>query len=345
MSGFWTERAQDHQIEELLSMLTEHGDPTSEEDDTPEGYPLDPTRLFPLQSDERTDELPEWSWLPMTDGTRLATPEYHYLCYAATHDVAQTALLGTELCSLYVTDHYPDHAQRPAPPEGTEQGRGPTREQTIDSTGYVALESPLTCVDEMRCYLRDAQDLPGYATALTALRYVHECALTPMEAYLCTCMCLPRQLGGYDIMKPYLGARYNFDSVGLGVAPEDSGPFRAYDLSWPFKRTALQYIGSENIGAYTRRTLCADRTIQMHVVCVTAQQIRDPDAFEEAMRILGKLMDAPLGYLGRDFTAARDRLRASLPFPTYEHMRLIDEDMHRHMGCIAYPWAPNDKVI
>lgn len=313
-------------------------------------HSLEFARLFPM--DEKYvakcgKELPRGSFVEFADGSRLATPEFRYLSFAASHTCAETLALGMELCSVYATDACNPISDKKAAAKEKQVDRyeyTPCEYYPYDPWAdppalaceppkplqFWSLDCPITCVDDMRSYLHGARKLAGYSNAMKALRYVREGAVTPMESYLYILLCLPKEMGGYGLVPPRFGGTFDASNMGMGNAPDIGGPYRAYDLVWPWKHLAMEFVGDEPISSTERRALCAERTLGVDVVCVTTAQIQDPDAFDEAVRLLAKRLGETLPSPNKTFLTHRNRMRERLAFPRFEAMRLTDEDIHQH---------------
>lgn len=263
-------------------------------------------RRRPYDSGAWSERLPDGSTVSADDGTVWATPEFEFLRFASTHTIARTVQFGMELCSLYA----------------------PYRSGGIQE--YRLLDEPFCDVDGLRSYLRDAKGLPGYDAAMQALNYVAEESLSPMGTFVTCCLCLPREMGGYDLVRPSLGGCFVSEPSALGRAPSQEGPYMAYDLCWPWCGVALQYTGEEPPSPRQLRCLKAAQTFDIDVVCLTRREIHDPDAFEEAASLLARKLDERLPEADEAFLEARAQLRASLEFPSYDHMELTNECSHCH---------------
>lgn len=261
-------------------------------------------RLFPYEPKGDDSELPPHSVVELGDGSKYFTPEYVFLETAASEPLPRVVQVGMELCGNYATDH------------------------TGKEDDYVNLGEPFCSVEGLRSYLRGAQNCSGYERAMDALEFVVEGVLSPMGTYLIECLCLPRELGGYDLVRPTAGGLFDGGFDGMGRAPLASGPYLAYDLCWPWCRVALQYVGNKPPTGRERRSLAAEPTFDMDVVCVTTQEVKDPKAFEEAVNLLASKLDVLLPNSNPQFVEARTRLRNQLRFPEFEHMALTHRNAH-----------------
>lgn len=261
-------------------------------------------RLYPYEDSMWDGELPPDSVVTLRTGEKRATPEFKFLMSAAEDTMPKTVQLGLELCGRYATDHYGSGAD------------------------YILLDDPYCSVTELRDYLRSARAFKGYERAMEALEFVVEEALSPMDTYLIACLCLPRELGGYDLPRPAAGGYFDDGCDGLGRAPSEEGPYLAYDLCWPWRHVVMQYVGPKPPTARQRRSLAVEPTFDMDPVCVTTQEVRDPEAFEEATLVLASKLGISLPESNEQFVDARTRLRSELAFPDYEHMALTHVNAH-----------------
>lgn len=252
------------------------------------------------------DEVPEGSFETIEGGFSMCTPEFYYLREARKRTFLQEVQLAYELCGLYSTMNLSDPRH------------------------YRLFQEEVTSVDELRSYLGGARDLEGYRTAMRALDYVAEGSISPAASYLSILLTLPRRLGGYDLFRPKERVRI-VDPLAEERAPSDEGRYEVYDLCWPRQRVVMQFVGDGLPSERERRALEAPGFADMFVVCVTTRQMADPEAFDEAARVLADRLGTPLPPPDAAFVAARDRLRGELAFPDYDHMRSMVEDWHWHL--------------
>lgn len=263
-------------------------------------------RLYPYEDQDWEGEVPPDSLVTLKDGKSYATPEFKFLMSAATEPFARTVQLGLELCGCYATDH------------------------NQASKEYMLLGVPYCTLQGLRDYLRGARECIGYEQAMEALSYVVENALSPMDTYLIACLCLPPELGGYDLMRPEAGGYCDNEEDGMGRAPSEEGPFLAYDLCWPWCRVVLQYVGKRTPTERERRSLAVKQTYDLDPICVTTREVRDPEAFEQAALLLASKLGTTIPEADDTFLAARSKLRAELDFPNYDHMALTYMNAHFH---------------
>ena len=252
------------------------------------------------------EHLPKGSLRDIGNGVSMSTPEFHFLRMAPKLKLSQLIQLGMELCGTYGTDHM---------------------ESPRD---YRLYETPVTDVDQLRSYLRDARDVEGYRAALKALNYVVEESPSPAATYITMLLTLPRHMGGYDLFRPQLSFGVDARFGGMGMAPSADGPYELYDLCWARQGVVVQFVGDQPPTPRERRGLAAPDLVDMFVVCLTISQIADDGAFDEAARLIADKLGYPVPPEDETFRAARAQLREDLTFPDYDHMCSMSEDWHCH---------------
>lgn len=294
-------RAGRKELFEELSRVDAHAEST--DDDTSGNNSIVDLQTGKVETWE--DPIPEGSFETIEGGFRMCTPEFYYLREARSRTLLQQMQLAFELCGFYGTDHLED------------------------PRNYRTYEEPVTCVGELRHYLRGARDLDGYKKAMKALNYVVDGSMSPAASYLAILLTVPRTLGGYDLYRPKLGSVV-FDPLQDEHAPTEEGRYAAYDLCWPRQGVAMQFVGDSLPDARERRALEAPGFADMFVICITSRQMADPEAFDVAARLLAEHLGTPLPPTDDGFSAARDKAREELAFPDYDHMRTMVEDWHWH---------------
>lgn len=246
--------------------------------------------------------VPRGSFEMVSENTRMSTPEYFFFRKANQLPLAKAIALGIELCGKYRT-------------QLTQYDRG---------SGYDFLRSPRTTRETIRRYLRDARGTKEYKRARKVLRHVRDDCSSPMGCYLYLLLCLPGSCGSYGIERAAFSSVFN---TGNGFMPTSHGSYLAYDLCWPDKSVALQYTASQPPSKRDYKALEAHR---MDVVCVTDADIQDPQRFDSVARKLATLLGASIPEPTETWASARDKLRNTVPMPTYDHMRLVMDDLAQH---------------
>lgn len=246
--------------------------------------------------------IPRGSFEVISPSARMSTAEYFFFRKANQLPFAKAVALGIELCGKYRT-------------RLTQYDRG---------DGYDFLKGPRTSQETIRRYLRDARGTKEYKRARKVLRNVRDDCSSPMACYLYLLLCLPSSYGSYGIERALFSSVFDTED---GFMPTAYGSYLAYDLCWPNKHVALQYTASKAPSRRDYKALVAQR---MKVVCVTDDDIADPQKFDAVARELADLLEADLPEPTDKWTSARDKLRRTVPMPTFDHMRLVMDDLSQH---------------
>ncbi|MDO4536711.1 MAG: hypothetical protein Q4B54_00995 [Coriobacteriales bacterium] len=246
--------------------------------------------------------VPPGSFALIDGNLSMSTAEFFFLRKANELPFAEAVWLGIELCGKFRTT---------------------STKYSIDED-YEFLKYPRTDKARLRRYLKSIAGSKEYKRAKQVLSNVLEQCCSPMGCYLYIMLCLPRSRGSYGMEKPQLSAAYDWNG---GFLPASSGDYMAYDLCWSQKNVVLQYTGSDRPNIKDLRALCAG---DMEVVCVTDEDIADPERFDEIAHRLAELLSAPLPQETERWLNRRSKLRKQIKLPSYPHMRLIMDDICLH---------------
>lgn len=246
--------------------------------------------------------VPPGSYEDISSSMRMSTPEYFFLRKANQLPFALAVCLGMELCGKYRTAL-------------TQYDRG---------KGYDFLMQPRTSKADVRRYLREIRNTKEGKRAKRVLRYVTDECASPMSCYLYLLLCLPRSRGGYALGRALPSAAFRTED---GFMPDSSGEFMAYDLCWPKKLVAVQYVGSRLLSTRDHEAL---QTNGMQTVCISDTDVADPQRFDRLARKVASLLGIKVPEATEDWIAARDKLRRQVKMPTFDHMLLTFKHMTRH---------------
>lgn len=246
--------------------------------------------------------VPEGSFETISSNMRMSTPEYFFLCKANQLPFAEAVCMGMELCGKYRTSL--------------------TQYNRVE--GYDFLQSPRTSKDTLRHYLRDVRGTKEGKRAKRVLRYVADECGSPMSCYLYLLLCLPRSRGSYGLGRAIPSVAFRSEE---GFMPGSSGRFLAYDLCWPKKQVAVQFVGDN---ALPERDLEALKFNGMNVVCMSSSDIADPKRFDRLAQKVAKLLGVSIPETTDSWVAERNKLRKQVPVPTYDHMLLTMDDFSEH---------------
>lgn len=246
--------------------------------------------------------VPKGSFEAISETTRMSTPEYFFLRKANQLPFVEAVCMGIELCGKYRTQ----------------------LTQYDKSEGYDFLKTPRTSKDTLRHYLRDIRNTKEGKRAKRILRHVLDQCSSPMSCYLYVLLCLPRSQGSYGFERP---GQWGPVCTDKGFLPASSGDYLMYDLFWPKKLVAVQYTGE----AYPReRDFVALATENVRVVCVTDDDLADPEKFDAVAQRIAKLLDVELPNPSEKWIESNKHLRHQLPIPAYNHMKLTMHDITEH---------------
>ena len=246
--------------------------------------------------------VPKGSFETISDTTRMSTPEYFFLRKSNQLPFAEAVSMGMELCGKYRTSL-------------TQYNKG---------EGYDFLKYTRTSKADLRRYLRDTHGTKEGKRAKRVLRHVIDDCSSPMSCYLYVLLCLPRSQGSYGFERP---GQWGPVCTDKGFLPASSGDYLMYDLFWPKKLVAVQYTGN----AYPReRDFVALATENVRVVCVTDDDLADPEKFDAVAQRIAKLLDVELPNPSEKWIESNKHLRHQLPIPAYNHMKLTMHDITEH---------------
>lgn len=246
--------------------------------------------------------IPKGSYEPISETTRMSTPEFFFFRKANQLSFVEAVSLGVELCGKYRTVL-------------TQYDRG---------GGYDFLRQPRTTKAAIRDYLRDVRRTKEGKRAKRVLRHVQNECSSPMSCYLYLLLCLPRSEGSYGIERVQGWGAYKGEH---GFYPSASGDYLIYDLFWPAKRVAVQYTGS---GRPSKRDFEALQNGDIKVVCVTDDDVADPKRFDVVAHKVAGLLNTELPEPTDKWRRACKRLRSVVQPPSFDNMRLTMSEISEH---------------
>ena len=185
----------------------------------------------------------------------------------------------------------------------------------IESSGKGFYARPaLTSIAKITAFLDRAGSIRGSAKLRRALKYAFDNAYSPMETAIAMLMSYPARMGGYGFPKPILNYRMELDSEASRMAGKR---FVFFDFYFPDRRVAVEYdsdqehVGADRIASDARRNNTL-RYLGVSVTNITWAQVRNPLAFEDAMRQVARLLDRKPAQLSSQGRANRAKLRADV---------------------------------
>lgn len=221
-----------------------------------------------------SDALPPGAFRRLGEQVLVPTPEFTFLLLARYLSVTELIMVGLELCGYY-------------------RLLGTSTSVLLDSTRTLYSQPSLTNVAKIKSFLDKCTGLPGLAKAERALRHVADGSASPMETALFMLFCLPAMLGGYAIEHPVLNQKR---VLGKHAGRLVLSPYLIPDLYWPMLRLDVEYdseafhASPESLKRGAQRTL-ALRVMDVDVVSLTKEVVRDVDAFDSVARLLCKRLE------------------------------------------------------
>ena len=142
----------------------------------------------------------------------LSTPEFCFLEAATDLSLLELIQLGYDLCAIYLPDSFSEFNQI--------NRKAITTQQAISE------------------YLNSAVNVKGVQKARRAISYVLDNSNSPMETMIAIIMTLPRNLGGYGIIKPQLNKKIMLSSYGSQLLHRN---YCICDAVWPLQKVILEY--------------------------------------------------------------------------------------------------------
>ena len=142
----------------------------------------------------------------------MASPEMCFLYAASVLPLHEVVYVGNQLCAQYVTDSDSDIGQRN--------------------------RDPITNVNKIKRFLKNADGLKGIKKARTAIKYVVDGCNSPKEVFLAAIARLPRHYGGYGLPEFVMNGAVKLTKDGSSLVGYDV--LRA-DMVWYKQRKLVEY--------------------------------------------------------------------------------------------------------
>ena len=240
---------------------------------------------------------PEGSFVNIGGPKNMSTPEFFFLRMANELPFVDAVRVGMELCGKYATN---------LTRMGLEDGK------------YDFLIEQRTTKEKIGAYLLQAYYTEEGRKAIEVLDMVVDGSASPMSTYLYLIACIPREHGGAGLPKADVSVAYKTDN---GLAPSSIGKYMAYDLYWPDRRVAVQYIGEK--GGISGRDFDALSTNNSNVVLVSGETLRNKEYVQD---VIGDFAARCVN--GRTVTDID--LIWSMDAPRYDNMEMTYSDMVAH---------------
>ena len=201
----------------------------------------------------------------------MASPEMCFLFAASVLPLHEVVYIGNQLCAQYVTDRDSAIGQR-------------SRE-------------PITNVNKIKRFLKNAENLKGVKKARTAIKYVVDGCNSPREVFLAVIARLPRHYGGYGLPEFVMNGEVKLTKEGSSLIGYDV--LRA-DMVWYKQRKLVEYESNlmhldKDQHEHDKKRSNAIQKAGFKVTYITAGQISDfgniEDTFTSLQKELGVRFD------------------------------------------------------
>lgn len=232
-------------------------------------------------------EYPRLSFLKMTEGVYVASPELVYAQLAACLPFGSLVALGDELCGCY-----------PADPS--------------DSGSRVRY--PLSSVSNMVAFCGAVGSVAGIDKARKAARLLSQRCASVMESEVRSVLALPYRHGGYGLWQGMLlNYRINLD----GDRDQCRCPYVVADICWPEKKVVVEYDGRASHLSPYRQTADSRKKetlvrVGWRVFTVTHPQFSGVTEFDEMAREIAKALGKRVRIRDEEFFAHQYKLRQEM---------------------------------
>lgn len=238
-------------------------------------------------------QLPAGSLSLLGDMVLVPSCELTFLLLARHLSVVELVAVGMEMCGYY-------------------RLAGATSSNVLESNRTLYGQAPLTTVSQLKRFLDKCEGFPGTAQARRACRYMCGGSASPMETALYMLLCLPRKLGGYGLPAPILNGKRAVNTKAMAFTLAD---YLIPDLYWSAAKLDVEYdseafhASEDGLRKGASRTL-ALRAMNVEVVSLTSEVVRDADAFETVALLIARRLKKRMAPARKDFDERRDALRA-----------------------------------
>lgn len=160
-------------------------------------------------------KLPANSFLKVSEGIYICSPEYCFLQAAKYLSFPQLVLLANDLCAIYMKDDETEYQQR--------------------------RRDPITTVKKIQSFLNQSNNIQGVTRAKRAIRYALDRSNSPMESRLAVLARLPFSRGGYALPEPKLNLRLRLQKKAADYLGRD---YCTCDIVWEEQKVILEYDSS-----------------------------------------------------------------------------------------------------
>ena len=155
---------------------------------------------------------PHGSIIKLSNEIYIVSPEFCLLLAARELDIAELAILATDLMGIYRFE--------------------PSAKFSMTN------REPLTSLDKISVFLNTAKSISGIKKANIAIHYAFERSNSPVESKLAVVASLPCMYGGYGIIRPELNRYISLSSDGKKLLNRETS---CCDMVWFEKRFVVEY--------------------------------------------------------------------------------------------------------
>lgn len=205
------------------------------------------------------EPLPSGSFWKFSDRLYISSPELCFVQMAQSLSVAKLSVLGSDLCAQYYIEPETDKLEE---------------RQSITTRSSLAR------------YIESVKGMKGSGKARKALAWIADGSASPWETKTHAITRIPLCFGGYGF--PEAVFNYRVDPGRYAYLVEQG--FFKIDIGWPTSKVGLEYYGEDEHAdsIHDRRRLDALEALGWKMVVIDKQRLRDPDAFDIAMRQLAR---------------------------------------------------------
>jgi len=238
-------------------------------------------------------ELPSGSLRRIATGVYVSSPEMCFLQYCAGHSVQRSIQYGMELCGSYAVGQ--------------------------DGKGAEYNRERLTTPAKLASFIEKCEGNRGVRTARRSLEHILGGSASPLETIVVMLMCMPVRYGGYGLPAPNLNMKLAMSEQASAIAGKH---YFKCDLFWPERNVALEYNSTEFHAEVEAMNSDYQRSnvlgyMNVTVLLITWDMVRDPDRFESVCTMLSKHLDYRIKMRidRREFISRRADLRGEIMRP------------------------------
>lgn len=214
----------------------------------------------------RPDALPYKSFIRLDNAVVISSPELCFLQIAKELSFCRLVEAANNLCGTYVKSETAEFGQKS--------------------------RSPLTDVESIEKFLKQAEGMHGIKKAKSALQFAENHTHSPMESILAVLACLPIFRGGYALRKMEVNGIVRLSPEAAKLFGKETC---CCDMLWEDVKVVLEYDSTlthlrkeqhfRDKRKYTALTMSGYK-----VIAITAEQVRSFRSVEETFQSIRKVL-------------------------------------------------------